>query len=94
MGVVDDRQSHVERLCAEYTQRNVKRWQDGDMRKRWTATGMLQTEQQFRRIIGYSDLAKLVIAIERRHLTLESPNTPQRSEVTTAAQAAAQLATV
>ncbi len=48
-----------------YTQRNVKRWQDGDMRKRWTAAGMLLAEQQFRRIIGYRDLAKLVIAIER-----------------------------
>ncbi len=31
-----------------YTQRNVKRWQDGDMRKRWTAAGMLVAEQQFR----------------------------------------------
>ena len=48
-----------------HTQRNVKRWQDGDMRKRWTAAGMLAAEQQFRRIIGYRDLAKLVIAIER-----------------------------
>jgi putative transposase len=48
-----------------YTQRNVKRWQDGDMRKRWTAAGTLVAEQQFRRIIGYRDLAKLVIAIER-----------------------------
>ncbi len=48
-----------------HTQRNVKRWQDGDMRKRWTAAGMLVAEQQFRRIIGYRDLAKLVIAIER-----------------------------
>jgi putative transposase len=47
------------------TQRNVKRWQDGDMRKRWTAAGMLAAEQQFRRIIGYRHLAKLVIAIER-----------------------------
>ena len=47
------------------TQRNVKRWQDGDMRKRWTAAGMLVAEQQFRRIIGYRDLAKLLIAIER-----------------------------
>jgi len=47
------------------TQRNVKRWQDGDMRKRWTAAGMLVAEQQFRRIIGYRDLAKLVIAMER-----------------------------
>jgi hypothetical protein len=53
-------------------QRNVRRWQDGDMRKRWTAAGMLQAEQQFRRITGYSDLAKLVIAIEQRHLLLQS----------------------
>ena len=49
-----------------HTQRNVKRWQDGDMRKRWTAAGMLVAEQQFRRIIGYRHLAQLVIAIERR----------------------------
>jgi putative transposase len=48
-----------------HTQRNVKRWRDGDMRKRWTAAGMLVAEQQFRRIIGYRDLATLVIAIER-----------------------------
>jgi putative transposase len=48
-----------------YTQRNVKRWRDGAMRKRWTAAGMLVAEQQFRRIIGYRDLARLVIAIER-----------------------------
>jgi putative transposase len=48
-----------------HTQRNVKRWQDGDMRKRWTAAGMLVAEQQFHRIIGYRNLARLVIAIER-----------------------------
>jgi putative transposase len=58
-----------------HTQRNVKRWQDGDMRERWTAAGMLQAEQQFRRIIGYTDLAKLVIAIEHRHLLLHSQST-------------------
>ena len=57
-----------------HTQRNVKRRQDGDMRKRWTAAVMLVAEAQFRRIIGYSDLAKLVIAIEHRHLLLHSQN--------------------
>ena len=57
-----------------HTQRNVKRWQDGDMRKRWTAAGMLQAEQQFRRIIGYRDLAKLVIAIERHTLLVANHN--------------------
>jgi hypothetical protein len=51
-----------------YTQRNVKRSQDGDMRKRWTAAGMLVAEQQFRRIIGYRELATLVIGIERHAL--------------------------
>ena len=57
-----------------YTQRNVKRWQNGDMRKRWTAAGMLVAEQQFRRIIGYRDLAKLVIAIERHALLVANNN--------------------
>ena len=59
-----------------YTQRNVKRWHDGDMRKRWTAAGMLVAEQQFRRIIGYRDLAKLVIAIER-YADRVRPNAPE-----------------
>jgi hypothetical protein len=81
-----------------HTQRNVKRWQDGDMRKRWTAAGMLQAEQQFRRVVGYTDLSELVIADQRRHLTLGRTNTTQPSNVTTATvtadAAAAQLATV
>jgi transposase-like protein len=63
-----------------HTQRNVKRWQDGDMRKRWTAAGMLVAEQQFRRIIGYRDLAKLVIAIER-HAIVVIPTHPTPHEV-------------
>ncbi len=63
-----------------YTQRNVKRWQDGDMRKRWTAAGMLVAEQQFRRIIGYRDLAKLVIAIER-HAVRVAPKNLDRAQI-------------
>jgi hypothetical protein len=35
------------------------------MALRWTAADMLEAEQQFRKIIGYRDLATLVIAIER-----------------------------
>jgi putative transposase len=49
------------------TQRNVKRWSSGEMALRWTAAGMLEAEQQFRKVIGYRDLATLVIAIEREH---------------------------
>ena len=63
-----------------HTQRNVKRWRDGDMRKRWTAAGMLVAEQQFRRIIGYRNLAKLVIAIEHHTTRAAQPN-PKRIEI-------------
>ena len=56
------------------TSRNVKRWQSGDMCLRWTAAGMLEAERQFRKIIGYRDLATLALAVERdlhRHQTQE-----------------------
>ncbi len=72
-----------------YTQRNVKRWQDGDMRKRWTAAGMLVAEQQFRRIIGYRDLAKLVIAIER-----DAARTAQRPSTTVTHTQVSEVVTV
>lgn len=51
--------------CVRRTSRNVKRWQSGEMALRWTAAGMLEAERQFRRIIGYRDLAILAVAIER-----------------------------
>src|SRR5215204_3284115 len=66
-----------------YTQRNVKRWQGGDMRKRWTAAGMLVAEQQFRRIIGYRDLATLVIAVERHAMTVKRTAEPTPATPTT-----------
>jgi transposase-like protein len=51
--------------CVRRTSRNVKRWSSGEMALRWTATGMLEAERQFRKIIGYQRLAKLAVAIER-----------------------------
>jgi len=65
------------------TQRNVKSWQGGDMRKRWTAAGMLEAERQFRRIIGYADLGDLAVAVEREVAAAASPS-PTREEVTEA----------
>ena len=50
--------------CVRRTSRNVKHWQSGEMALRWTAAGMLEAERQFRRVIGYHDLATLAIAIE------------------------------
>jgi putative transposase len=61
-------------------QGNVKRWKGGDMRMRWTAAGMLEAERQFRRIIGYRDLANLAIAVEREVAAASLPS-PTREEV-------------
>jgi transposase-like protein len=47
------------------TQRNVKRWRDGDMRLRWTAAGMAEAQRGFRRVKGHRDLPKLIHAIRR-----------------------------
>jgi transposase-like protein len=66
--------------CVRRSSRNVKHWQSGDMCLRWTAAGMLEAERQFRRIVGYADLAKLVTAIER---DLEQPTTPTQEAAVT-----------
>jgi putative transposase len=71
--------------CVRRSARNVKRWQSGDMALRWTAAGMLEAERQFRRIIGYRDLANLSVAIERdldRHRQPNVAQTPTEEAVT------------
>jgi putative transposase len=71
------------------TQRNVKRWSSGEMALRWTAAGMLEAERQFRKIIGYRDLATLVIAIERDHdrrrHSIDAPRTATKEAAIVAA---------
>ncbi|HWY18570.1 MAG TPA: transposase [Solirubrobacteraceae bacterium] len=70
--------------------RNVKRWQSGDMCLRWTAAGMLEAETQFRKVVGYSDLAKLAHAVERDLAARRAPaqrvlihtTTPQDTPIT------------
>jgi putative transposase len=63
------------------TSRNVKRWQSGDMCLRWTAAGMLEAETQFRKIIGYSDLAKLALAVEHDLAAQRTPvHTPTKED--------------
>ena len=65
------------------TQRNVKNWSSGEMGLRWTAAGMLEAEKQFRKVIGYTQLPQLAIAIERRlHLHQPNPATTQEAAIT------------
>ncbi len=72
--------------CVRRTSRNVKRWQSGEMALRWTAAGMLEAERQFRRIIGYRDLAKLAVAIEHEltHQTITHTPTKKATMLTPA----------
>jgi transposase-like protein len=63
--------------------RNVKHWSSGDMCLRWTAAGMLEAERQFRKIIGYPDLAKLAVAVERDVAARRAADTPTTGTHTT-----------
>lgn len=47
------------------TTRNVKRWRDGTMVKRWAAAGMLNAERNFRRLRGCNDMPTLVAGLKR-----------------------------
>ncbi len=62
--------------CVRRSARNVKRWQSGEMCLRWTAAGMLEAERQFRRVIGYRELAKLAVAVERELTAASASPTP------------------
>jgi hypothetical protein len=63
---------------------------------RWTAAGMLEAERQFRKIIGYTHLAALALAVEadvaagrattsRPTTTPTDPSTPTEPAATLAA---------
>ena len=51
---------------ARTTMRNVKHWQDGEMKKRWVAAGMAEAQRSFRRVVGYKQMPALVAAL-RHH---------------------------
>ena len=51
-------------VAADATRR-VKRWRDGNMRRRWCAVGLLKAESRFRRVKGYREIPNLVRAMKR-----------------------------
>jgi transposase-like protein len=54
------------------TARNVKRWRDGTMVKRWCAAGMRNAQRAFRRIKGCKDMPTLIATL-RRHVEGVTP---------------------
>jgi len=41
----------------------VKNWDNGEMKKRWIATGMIEAQRSFRRVRGHTQMANLVTVI-------------------------------
>jgi transposase-like protein len=52
--------------------RRVKRWRDGTMVLRWTATSFLAAEKTFRKIMGYQDLWQLEAMLRGKEATKEA----------------------
>ncbi len=53
---------------ARSTTGKVKRWRDGEMRRRWCAAGILEAEKSFRWVRGYRQMPALVKQL-RAHAT-------------------------
>ena len=43
--------------------RNIKRWRDGDMRRRWIGLGLLRAAERFRRVKHHGELGALATAL-------------------------------
>jgi transposase-like protein len=50
--------------------RNVKRWKDESMIRRWVALGIAEAQQRFRRIKGYRNIPSLIAALRPNTTTL------------------------
>jgi transposase-like protein len=67
---------------ARTTSGNVKRWRDdGDMRRRWCAAGMLEAEKQFRRVKGFRQMPALVAQLRRHAQTITGVCQTENNEV-------------
>lgn len=46
----------------------VKRWSGGDMVQRWAVAALLRAEKKFKRIKGYREIPKLIVALGQKNL--------------------------
>lgn len=51
--------------AARYYTRNVKRWRGEEQMNRWIASGLLEAEQNLRRVPGYTQINKLKQALKK-----------------------------
>ncbi len=50
---------------ARYQMRNVKRWRKEEQEERWLAASLLKAEKSLRRVPGYTQMPRLVAALEQ-----------------------------
>ena len=67
--IVENVMSTVRRVC-----RNVKRWRNAAMARRWTAAGMLEAAKGFRRLKAYKALPVLRAALAAHQIKHVSAN--------------------
>ena len=65
--VIESAFSIVETVC-----RNVKRWRQGDQIERWVGSGLVAAEQQFRKVVGYKEIPRLLSAMAELAVAAES----------------------
>lgn len=46
----------------------VKRWRGGDMLQRWAVASLLRAERRFKRVKGYREIPKLIVALQQKSL--------------------------
>jgi putative transposase len=46
----------------------VKRWRDGDMRRRWCSAGLMHAEEKFNRVKGHRQIPQLLAALDATQL--------------------------
>ena len=52
--------------------RNVKRWKNPEMIRRWTALGVVTAEEKFRRIKGYREMSSLLHALRSKQVSVDT----------------------
>ena len=54
--------------------RNVKRWRGGEMIQRWVSAALLDAERRFRRVRGFRDMHRLMLALNDPSAHLKQPD--------------------
>jgi transposase-like protein len=59
--------------CLRRVSRNVKRWRDEAMIRRWVALGIAEAQRGFRRVKGHDKLALLIAALRPKQVAATTP---------------------